>query len=153
MLLHHLIYESQAKEPFTESELAELLRKARAYNEANGLTGILLYAPDGRFIQVLEGAQEAINHLYFERIARDPRHHQLQLLVAGALDHRRFGGWRMGYRFATPLKLTELSGTLDTADATFLLPLLPNLPNSLLDKLLDYVQYTLPTPLLEESVS
>ncbi|GEM_PF-1154469 len=153
MPLHHLIYESQARELFTESELAELLRKARAHNEANELTGMLLYAPDGRFIQVLEGSPEAIHRLYFECIVHDPRHYRLQLLAAGMLDRRRFSGWHMGYRFATPSELTELSGHLDTADATFLLPLLPNLPNPLLDKLLNYVQYTLPSPALEESSS
>ncbi|MGI4737957.1 MAG: BLUF domain-containing protein [Janthinobacterium lividum] len=152
MPLHHLIYESQARKLFTESELAELLRKARAHNEANGLTGMLLYAPDGRFIQVLEGSMTAIHKLYFESIVHDPRHYRLQLLTAGVLDRRRFGSWRMGYRLATCADLTDLSGHLDTADATFLLPLL-HIPSPLLDKLLDYVQYTLPSPGLEEPSS
>ncbi|MEJ7666822.1 MAG: hypothetical protein WKG07_48630 [Hymenobacter sp.] len=69
---------------------------------------------------------------------------RLQLLAAGLLDHRRFTGWHMGFRPATPETLAELTGHLNTTNATFLLPLLPNLPSSLLDKLLDYVQYTAP---------
>lgn len=148
--LHHLIYESRATEPFAEAELADLLRQARSYNEAHELTGILLYAPDGRFIQVLEGSMEAVYTLYFKRIALDPRHQQHSLLAAGALTHRRFADWRMGYRPATSEALAELSGHFSTADASFLLPVLPHLPTPLLDKLLDYVQYTAPSPILEE---
>lgn len=144
MPLHHLIYESQAAQPFTEAELTQLLHKARAHNEQHGLTGLLLYAPDGRFVQVLEGLLEALPQLYFERIAHDPRHHRLQLLAASVLNRRRFASWHMGFRPATPADLARLTGHLDTANATFLLPLLPNLPTPLLDKLLDYVQYIVP---------
>lgn len=151
MPLHHLIYESQATQLLTEADLTLLLRKARAYNQANQLTGMLLYAADGRFLQVLEGPVEALHKLYFERITHDPRHHSIQLLAAGVLDRRRFSDWNMGFRPTTPEALTELTGHLNTADATFLLPLLPTLPSPLLDKLLDYVQYTAPDDNLGET--
>lgn len=151
MPLYHLIYESQATRLLTEADLLLLLRKARAYNQANQLTGLLLYAADGRFLQVLEGPVAAIHQLYFEHITHDPRHHRLQLLAAGVLDRRRFSDWHMGFRPATPAALAELTGHFNTADATFLLPLLPTLPSPLLDKLLDYVQYTAPGADLEET--
>ncbi|TDN39363.1 BLUF domain-containing protein [Hymenobacter sp. UV11] len=151
MPLHHLIYESQATQPLTEADLLLLLQQARAYNQANELTGLLLYASDGHFLQVLEGPMEVLHQLYFERIAHDPRHHRLQLLAAGVLERRRFSDWHMGFRFATPEALGELTGHFNTADATFLLPLLHNLPSPLLDKLLDYVQYTAPSADLEET--
>lgn len=151
MPLHHLIYESRATQLLTEADLTLLLQKARVYNKANQLTGLLLYAADGRFLQVLEGPMEAIHQLYFEHITHDPRHHQLQLLTAGVLDRRRFSDWHMGFRPATPEALIELTGHFNTADATFLLPLLPNLPSPLLDKMLDYVQYTAPSANLEET--
>jgi hypothetical protein len=150
MPLHHLIYESQATKPFTEAELANLLQQAREHNEANGLSGILLYASDGRFVQVLEGEVDEIHELYFMHISRDKRHEHLTLLADGRLSERRFAGWRMGFRPATPEALTELTGHVSTADATFLLPSLPNLPDALLDKLLDYVQYAPANPVLEE---
>jgi hypothetical protein len=150
MPLHHLIYESQATQPFTEAELAKLLYQAREHNEANGLSGILLYAHDGRFVQVLEGEVDDIHELYFMHISRDRRHHRLTLLADGRLSQRRFPDWRMGYRPATPEDLAELTGLFSTADATFLLPVLPNLPTPLLDKLLDYVQYTPINMALEE---
>ncbi len=141
MSLHYIIYESQATQPLSEADLLVLLQKARVYNEANQLTGLLLYAADGRFIQVLEGPMETINRLYFEHITHDSRHNRLQLLAAGELDRRRFSDWHMGFCSATPDALTELTGYLDTADGAFLLPMLPNLPSPLLDKLLDYVQH------------
>lgn len=150
MPLHHLIYESQATQPFTEAQLAALLLQARKHNEAHDLSGLLLYAEDGRFVQVLEGEVAEIHDLYFLHIARDPRHHRLTLLADGTLDQRRFADWRMGFRPATPEALAELTGHFSTADATFLLPVLPNLPTPLLDKLLDYVQYTAVNPVLEE---
>jgi hypothetical protein len=150
MPLHHLIYESQATQPFTEAELASLLRQAREHNEANGLSGILLYASDGRFVQVLEGEVDDVHELYFMHISRDRRHKNLTLLADGRLKERRFPDWRMGYRPATAEDLAELTGHFTTADATFLLPVLPNLPTPLLDKLLDYVQYRPVNPVLEE---
>lgn len=150
MLLHHLIYESQATQPFTETELADLLHQARETNGAKGLTGLLLYAQDGRFVQVLEGNVDEVYELYFMHISRDPRHHHLTLLADGRLNHRRFADWRMGFRPATSEALIELTGYFSTANATFLLPVLPNLPSPILDKLLDYVQYTVSHPVLEE---
>jgi hypothetical protein len=150
MPLHHLIYESQATKPFTEAELAKLLQQARVHNEANGLSGILLYANDGRFVQVLEGEVDNVHELYFMHISRDRRHRNLTLLADGRLSERRFPDWRMGYRPATAEDLAELTGHFTTADATFLLPVLPNLPTPLLDKLLDYVQYRPVNPGLEE---
>ena len=151
MQLHHLIYESQATRPFTEADLTALLQKSRTYNAARGLTGVLLYAPDGRFMQVLEGSMQAVYDLYFQRIARDPRHHSPTLLAAGPLQRARFADWRMGFRPASAEALAELAGYFSTADATFLLPVLPELPSSLLDKLLDYVQYAAVNPVLEEA--
>jgi hypothetical protein len=153
MPLHHLIYESQATQPFTEAELANLLQQARLTNEAKGLTGILLYAQDGRFVQVLEGEVDDVHELYFMHISRDKRHQRLALLADGRLSNRRFSDWRMGFRPATTEALTELTGHFSTADATFLLPVLPNLSSQLLDKLLDYVQYTAAHPLLEEAIN
>lgn len=150
MLLHHLIYESQATRPFTEAELITLLQEARLHNEARDMTGLLLYAPDGRFMQVLEGRVDDVYELYFRHIAPDRRHHELTLLANGAISHRRFADWRMGFRPTTPEALSELVGHFSMDDATFLLPMLPDLPNTLLDKLLDFVQYTVANPLLEE---
>jgi hypothetical protein len=150
MSLYHLIYESQATHQLSEAELANLLQQSRQFNEATGVTGLMLYTSDGRFLQVLEGSVEAIHNLYFLHIARDPRHHSLTLLAGGTLSYRRFANWRMGFRTITAKGLMDLAGYLDTNDITFLLPLLPDLSGSFLDKILDYIQYTTPHAVLEE---
>jgi hypothetical protein len=151
MPLHYLVYESKVTTLFTDPELAGLLVKARQRNEALGLTGLLLYTQDGRFVQVLEGEAEAIHTLYHEQIAHDTRHQYLQVLADGPLDYRRFADWRMGYCLATPEDLAELTGYCSTADASFLLPMLPTLSGKLLDKLLDYVQHTAASAGLKEA--
>lgn len=150
MPLHYLIYESQATRLFTEAELARLLARSRAYNPQHGLTGLLLYASDGRFVQVLEGEHAAVHALHHGRILADARHHRVRVLADQPLDRRRFADWRMGYRAASPELLAALPGYVNSDNAAFLLPLLPRLPNTLLDKLLDYVQYAPPCPPLEE---
>jgi hypothetical protein len=49
----------------------------------------------GIFLQVLEGGRSAVNALY-NRIAADPRHTQVELLVYEEIGERRFAGWSMG---------------------------------------------------------
>jgi len=69
--MFHLVYVSSAVEPFSKTELVELLHVARANNERLGITGMLLYR-DGNFMQVLEGEEPVVRDLY-ARIERDPR--------------------------------------------------------------------------------
>ncbi|MDJ0367608.1 BLUF domain-containing protein [Hymenobacter sp. H14-R3] len=148
MSLYHLIYESQATQAFSETELLTLLHQARQYNTAQQVTGLLLQAPSGRLIQVLEGERGLIEALY-QRIARDPRHTRCTILASGTLPARRFGEWRMGFRATSEGAHTTLLGYVDTASAAFLLPLLPVVSRTLLTKLLDYVRHTPPHPLLQ----
>lgn len=138
MPLHYLLYESHATHPLPEPDLWTLLEQARQFNATQGLTGLLLYTTDGRFVQVLEGEAEPLAELY-QRIARDPRHTHVRLLAWEPLPARRFGDWHMGFRRVSAPALDEVLGHTDTHNAVFLLPLLPMLPNALLDKLLDYV--------------
>lgn len=147
MPLYHLVYESQATQAFSEAELQALLQQARLYNTAHEVTGLLLHAPSGRLIQVLEGERRLIEELYL-RIARDRRHHHCTILSSGPLPTRRFGEWRMGFRATSEGAHTTLLGYVDTASASFLLPLLPVVSSALLTKLLDYVRRTPPHPLL-----
>lgn len=148
MPLYHLVYESQATQPFSETALRALLEQARHYNTAHDVTGLLVHAPSGRLLQVLEGERELVEALYL-RIARDPRHQHCTILSSGPLPARRFGEWRMGFRAASKGALTTLRGHVDTAAADFLLPLLPAVSGLLLTKLLEYVRRTPPHPLLQ----
>ena len=47
------------------------------------------------FVQLLEGDTTAI-HALFEKIATDPRHHRVRLLVLRPAEKRVFTRWNMG---------------------------------------------------------
>jgi hypothetical protein len=79
-----------------EEHLDPIHASAVKHNKANGVTGMLLYTK-GRFIQVLEGAPEAVRVTY-DRIALDKRHENLQLLSEEKIAARHFAKWSMGLR-------------------------------------------------------
>ena len=98
MRLNHLIYQSQALTAFTQPELVELLRKSWTYNLDHHVTGMLLHAPNGQFLQVLEGEEAAVHQLYHNRIAHDPRHEHLIVLSEGTSATQAFPDWCMSFR-------------------------------------------------------
>lgn len=104
MGLYHLIYQSQAMAAFSLPELVELLQKAWEYNTVRGITGMLLHAPNGQFLEVLEGDTHAVQQLYYDRIAHDPRHEHLIVLSEGPSAVQVFSDWCMSFRTgAAPL--------------------------------------------------
>lgn len=95
-MMIEVAYLSSAKPSFRESDLEAILEASRRNNERTGLTGLLLYG-SGSFLQLLEGDKEAVDACLM-RIARDPRHSALRIVVRGAIERRSFGGWAMGFR-------------------------------------------------------
>ncbi|MFN5700703.1 MAG: BLUF domain-containing protein [Betaproteobacteria bacterium] len=93
-MLVRLMYCSRASTGVDGEELSLLLRQCRSHNGDAGITGMLCFS-EGLFIQVLEGGRSAVNQLY-QRILRDPRHHDVVLLVYEEISQRRFAGWTMG---------------------------------------------------------
>jgi hypothetical protein len=63
----------------------------------------MLIHAEGSFLQVLEGPADAVQKT-FERIERDPRHHQVLRLFNAAKTERSFAEWTMG--FTEPTKAT-----------------------------------------------
>ncbi|WP_336659450.1 BLUF domain-containing protein [Leucobacter sp. USHLN153] len=94
--LKFLVYTSAAITKFYEDDLEELLRFARAENQAADITGILLYKSN-RFIQFLEGPPAAIDAL-MSRIRQDPRHTNVRVVVEELALSRQFTDWSMGYQ-------------------------------------------------------
>ena len=107
--LQQIVYVSAATRAMDEPDLRDLLAEARHFNEANGVTGMLLYCDD-TFMQVLEGARTVLEPLYV-RICRDRRHARV-LSVRDDWDkfklwdlsvrneevrERSFGGWSMAF--------------------------------------------------------
>ncbi len=95
-MIYSYIYLSSATEEVTPRELERILQKARSRNEADGITGILLYH-DGNFMQFLEGPEEAVLRCVNERIKPARQHRGLITLQSKPIRERDFGDWRMAY--------------------------------------------------------
>lgn len=94
--MYHLIYVSNAKQNFTDSDLTDLLIKARKNNSNLNITGMLIYR-NGNFIQVLEGDEDAVKKLY-AMIQADKRHHGTIIMSEGQIPERQFARWAMDFR-------------------------------------------------------
>lgn len=78
-----------------EPEIGRILMQSRRNNPARGLVGALYYG-DGHFFQVLEGEPAAIDAL-LDALRKDPRHHDLTVLLRQPIEHTSFTGWSMKY--------------------------------------------------------
>ncbi len=92
-MLMRLLYVSRATTP-ENLETESILTASRRNNPPIGITGILCYG-GGIYLQAIEGGRHAVNSL-FNRIIRDPRHIDVELLHYEEISERRFGGWTMG---------------------------------------------------------
>ncbi|MFT4191981.1 MAG: BLUF domain-containing protein [Comamonas sp.] len=93
-MLVRLLYASHASNACPDDVIESIVAKARAFNAAHGITGILCYG-DGIFLQALEGSREAVNDLYCH-IIRDQRHERVEVLDYEEITERRFAGWTLG---------------------------------------------------------
>ncbi|WP_426060051.1 BLUF domain-containing protein [Hymenobacter sp. B1770] len=148
MGLYQLIFQSQALVPFEEPEQTALLTQCRANNRIHHITGLMLYTPDGRFLEVLEGEQAIVRNLYFNRIVADPRHYNCQVIADGLCLHRSFADWNMGFRIATALDLRKLLSLRPPNELGLLIPRPPTRPE-LLELLLEFVTASETEPWLE----
>lgn len=92
-----LLYTSRRRDPgHADAEgldVEVLAASSTARNVPAGLTGCLLLV-DGTFIQLLEGPAAAVEAT-FERICRDLRHTDLQLVDLAETAERLFPAWSM----------------------------------------------------------
>ncbi|MBX9716117.1 MAG: BLUF domain-containing protein [Burkholderiaceae bacterium] len=93
-MLVRLMYVSRAADSVNQNELVAILKKSKANNVNVGVTGVLCFSA-GIFLQVLEGGRSAVSSLY-NKIANDPRHHDVVLLSYEEVNERNFAGWSMG---------------------------------------------------------
>ena len=93
-MLVRLMYASRAVPAIDHEELVTILRQSKTNNPGSGVTGVLCFS-GGIFLQVLEGGRSAVNRLY-NRIATDPRHTDVELLLYEEIGERRFASWSMG---------------------------------------------------------
>jgi hypothetical protein len=89
-----LIYVSQAAPELNPNALQDILSVSVKRNGSAGLRGLLLYSA-GSFIQYLEGPPDALGRL-MDRIKRDPRHHDVEVLYQDRVPQYLFPTWNMG---------------------------------------------------------
>ena len=93
-MLVRLMYASRATDTVNHETLSAILRKSMANNPSVGVTGVLC-SSGSIFLQVLEGGRSQVSALY-NKITRDPRHHEVVLLSYEEISERSFAGWAMG---------------------------------------------------------
>lgn len=131
MGLIHCIYASTATRTLSFDEIEALLRGARANNASLGLSGMLLHV-DGSFFQVLEGEAERVDTIY-RRIAIDPRHERVTVIIREPITRRAFADWNMGFAQSDVDQIEQLLGTNDFfTDGTCLHTLSPGRAKKLL---------------------
>ncbi|MBT8053426.1 MAG: BLUF domain-containing protein [Xanthomonadales bacterium] len=91
--MYRLIYKSKCKGTVDWRLVDQIIGSSEAHNQNDRVTGVLL-ATKSHFLQVIEGGFEEINDLFL-RIARDPRHEEVQLVGFTCVESRLFGGWAM----------------------------------------------------------
>lgn len=89
--LRRVVYTSRCLLNDAEAEAAfrMIADRARIANRNRAIVSVLFY-DGGRFFQLIEGACDAVQAL-FERISRDHRHADLELLEDDRIPGRQFG--------------------------------------------------------------
>jgi hypothetical protein len=97
--LNRLVYYSRNRIPGTSAEVAAgvdaILASAQRNNSQLCVTGALIFN-GGIFAQVLEGSRRDIE-LTFERIQRDERHSDVEVLAFEEVQNRQFPSWSMAF--------------------------------------------------------
>ena len=93
MNLKSLTYTSLASLDLDSDGLAAIQRSARELNALDGITGLLVFNGT-HFLQIIEGAHQAINDLV-ERLRRDPRHSGFEVRDERSIAARSFPDWSM----------------------------------------------------------
>jgi len=91
--------------------LLALLQQSRATNAECGVTGILLHE-GGNFLQVLEGPESAVVHI-FTRIVADARHHKPVKIIQEPIARRSFSNWTMAFEDVDRDELSSIEGLND----------------------------------------
>jgi hypothetical protein len=113
-IIWNITYLSTETQPFSRSQLFDLLARSRAFNTRADITGLLLYKQT-HFMQVLEGPRGAVEDLY-RKIRTDERHFDVITLISERILKRSFHGWSMGFRdlsFHGPMQPAGFSDMLN----------------------------------------
>ena len=107
-------YISKATQDMGVLALMRLTDQAAQLNQKLGLSGVLFYE-NQHFGQILEGPRAEATKIW-EKIQRDPRHHQVRPLKMEEIPKRSFPAWSMRFFLAKEIiaKMPNLAGVLDS---------------------------------------
>ena len=95
MPLKSLTYTSWANPTLVAGDIESILEISRANNAKRSVTGLLIYNGSS-FLQILEGAEDAIDTL-IAAIRSDNRHTNLTIRDERVIEGRSFADWAMAY--------------------------------------------------------
>ena len=93
MRLRTLTYTSRARDGLGEADVEAIHATSLTLNALDGITGMLVFNGTD-FLQVVEGAEEAIDDLV-QRLRADPRHHAFTVREDKFAEQRSFPDWGM----------------------------------------------------------
>lgn len=115
--LERVVYISQSTNPDPALiSLAEILAASDRNNRRDSLTGALLVS-GGRFLQVLEGAQQDLNRM-LAKLEDDPRHRHMRVLSRTRVDDRLFGQWTMVASRISPAQQPKMMEIIHLSDTS-----------------------------------
>ncbi len=110
-------YISSAVGPMSTQDLLGLLQECRENNAGSGVTGMLMYC-NATFLQVLEGDEKVVDDL-IDKIRKDSRHTNLQMLHRKTIERRQYSDWSMGFKRVSDKELQEVEGLRDFGEKDF----------------------------------
>ncbi len=115
--LERVVYISESTNPDPALiSLAEILATSDRNNRRDGLTGALLVS-GGRFLQVLEGAQQDLNRM-LAKLDHDARHRHMRVLTRTRVDDRMFGQWTMVASRISPDQQPKMMEIIHLSDSS-----------------------------------
>ena len=110
-------YISKATQSMSQDDLEEILRTSRENNTRLGITGILLYG-NKTFVQILEGDEKVVSELV-EKIKRDSRHTDFQVLKKKTIDRREYADWSMDFKRVSGEDFQSVKGLENLVEMDF----------------------------------
>ncbi|MDC6405913.1 MULTISPECIES: BLUF domain-containing protein [Maribacter] len=92
-LIYELTYKSTMSDGIQISDIEDIIEVANSVNQENNITGCLV-CQDNDFFQLLEGPKSNVLQV-FDKIKKDPRHYDLEVLTRKINSHRFFPNWSM----------------------------------------------------------
>lgn len=79
-----------------EFQVQKLLSTTESKNNKQNISGILIHN-SGNFLQYIEGSEENVKSLYYEKICKDTRHKNSIVLIEKSIRDLYFIGYEIGF--------------------------------------------------------